>query len=101
MIYLQTQTANTRKTGGWGDFLGTGRISDNLKVYIPYNQAMQFVSKLNLRSKTEWFEYCKSGNKPIDIPAGVSKTYKDEWVSWPDFLGNKLYPNNHLEKIKH
>ena len=25
--------------------------------------------KLNLKSGTEWKEYCKSGNKPDDIPA--------------------------------
>jgi len=38
----------------------------------------------------EWREYCKSGKKPINIPASPDKTYKNKgWISWGDFLGKK------------
>jgi hypothetical protein len=71
----------------WGEFLGTGKVADNFKIYKSFDEVKKFVSKLNLKSKTEWACYCKSGKKPIDIPSNVSTTYKNEWKNWADFLG--------------
>ena len=70
---------------GLGDFLGTGVIAPQFKKYRSFNDAKLFVSKLGLRSVKKWFEYCKSGKKPIDIPTKAI-TYK-EWKGWGDFLG--------------
>ena len=61
---------------GVGDWLGTGTIAAQDKVYRPFTEAREFVQKLNLRSKTDWYAYCKSGNKPDDIPAAPWNTYK-------------------------
>jgi len=46
--------------------------------YRSYKEAREFVRKLNLKNTYEWKEYCKSGNKPDDIPAAPWDVYK-EW----------------------
>ncbi|MFN4914393.1 MAG: DEAD/DEAH box helicase family protein [Sphingomonadales bacterium] len=79
------------KNEGWismGDFLGTGRIADNLKVYRPFKEARLFASSLQLKSSSEWRKFCKSGMKPEDIPANPNQVYKNYgWISMGDFLG--------------
>ncbi len=73
---------------GFGDWLGTGRIADQDKVYRPYKEAREFVRKLNLKNFTEWTEYCKSGNKPDDIPSSPKNNYKNKgYVDLGDWLG--------------
>jgi hypothetical protein len=91
-IDLPSAPQSTYKNKGWiswGDFLGTGRISDNLKKYRSFKEARKFARKLKLKSQVEWFEYCKSGNKPDDIPRRVNNSshYINEWNGWADFLG--------------
>ncbi len=72
----------------WGDFLGTGNIGNQNKIFRSFLDAKKFVRKLKISSQTEWVnKYCKSGNKPNDIPSNVQNTYKKEWTSWGDFLG--------------
>lgn len=74
----------------WGDFLGTGYICVRNRKFLSFKKARAFVRKLKLKSSTEWWEYCKSGNKPSNIPYAVFRIYKDkEWISWPNFLGTK------------
>jgi 3-mercaptopyruvate sulfurtransferase SseA len=82
----------------WGDFLGTGTVANKDKTYRPFAEAREFTRELNLKTQKEWFEYCKSGNKPKDIPGNANTTYKKEWTAWGDFLGtgriatqNKVY----------
>ena len=66
------------KNGGWGGFLGTGTIASQLKQFRPYKEAKQFVQKLGLKNYSDWETYCKSGNKPDDIPTAPWTVYK-EW----------------------
>ena len=79
------------KNKGWvsmGDWLGTGRVADQLKEYRDFKSAREFARKLKLKGSKEWYGYCKSGNKPDDIPALPSNTYKNKgWASWGDWLG--------------
>ena len=43
---------------------------------------------LGLKSSAEWFDYCKSGKKPDDIPTAAPSTYaKDGWAGMGDWLG--------------
>src|SRR5215204_6435321 len=48
---------------------------------------LELTHTLHLDSTDKWFEYCKSGNKPDDIPANPNVVYEDEWTGWPDWLG--------------
>ncbi len=48
----------------------------------------------------EWREYCKKGNRPIDIPVTPDKTYLNQgWKGWNDFLGSKISPYNNSEFV--
>ena len=63
---------------GFGDWLGTGKVATQEKIFRSYEGAREFVRKLELKGYKEWQEYCKSGNKPEDIPAAPWNAYK-EW----------------------
>jgi hypothetical protein len=73
---------------GMGDWLGTKRMADQHKKYRSFNDAVKYVCSLNLKSQKEWQKYCKSGNKPDDIPSIPNRTYKNKgWITWGDWLG--------------
>ncbi|HXW11662.1 MAG TPA: DEAD/DEAH box helicase family protein, partial [Nitrososphaeraceae archaeon] len=57
--------------------------------YRPYEQAKKFVHSLNLSGTEQWRDYCKSGNKPNDIPTGPAGVYKQDWKGWWDWLGHE------------
>ena len=71
----------------WGDFLGTGRIATNLRTYRGFEDTRKFVHSLKLKNANEWRKYGKSGKKPDDINSHPYEIYKEEWISWGDFLG--------------
>lgn len=73
---------------GWGNWLGTFRIADQYKKYRPFEEAREYVRKLGLKdAKKGWRQYCKSGNKPDDIPSHPDGTYEKEWKGWGNWLG--------------
>ena len=74
---------------GWGDWLGTGTIAYANKEYKFFEDAKEFVHKLQLKSSEEWSEYSKSNRKPSDIPAEPRWQYKDEWKAMSDWLDMK------------
>ena len=88
---------NTYNQVGWkgmGDWLGTGSIASFLREYRPFEEARDFVHKLNLKSREEWQEYYKSGQKPEDIPAAPNRTYeKVGWKGMGDWLGSGTMAN--------
>lgn len=58
------------------------------KEYRSFEDARDFVRRLGLKGLVDWRYYCKSGQKPNDIPAAANRIYKDQgWVSWGDWLG--------------
>jgi hypothetical protein len=72
---------------GMGDWLGTGTVASFNKIFCPFKEAQEFVRKLKLKNMKEWYDYCRSGNKPDDIPANPHKIYKNEgWNGYDDFL---------------
>jgi superfamily II DNA/RNA helicase len=76
---------------GFGDWLGTGSIASSLREYRPFEEARDFVHKLKLKGSKEWFDYCKSGQKPEDIPANPNRTYnQDGWNTWGDWIGSSI-----------
>lgn len=90
----------------WGDFLGTGNLptQSHNQYFLQYDEAIKFVHELQLNSvkgvngrlrasagyskHRSWLEYCRSGEKPNNIPASPEKYYKDKgWITWGDWLG--------------
>jgi hypothetical protein len=43
---------------------------------LPYEEAREYVHKLNLKNQKEWQDYSKSNKKPDYIPATPQKVYK-------------------------
>ena len=88
---------------GWGDWLGTGRIANQCKTYLPFHRARRFARSLHLGGQVEWFTYCRDGlpGKPkllADVPAAAASHYDGQgWVSWGDWLGTGAVSNNDRE----
>ena len=88
---IPSSPSETYKNEGWisyGDWLGTTTIATQQLNFKDFQQAREFTQKLGLKSKSEWFTYCKSGKKPIEIPGNPSQSYINKgWKGWGDWLG--------------
>ncbi|MGH9987245.1 MAG: integrase repeat-containing protein, partial [Nitrososphaeraceae archaeon] len=71
----------------WGDWLGSGRIADQDRVYRTFEDAKKYVHSLELKNQGQWKDWSRSGRKPNDIPARPDNTYKEKWQGWGDWLG--------------
>ena len=78
---------------GYGDWIGTGRISNKLRVHRPFEEARKFVRSLHLKSTREWVKFTKGqmpnkGALPYDIPANPRGAYLDKgWKGYGDWMG--------------
>ncbi len=77
---------------GFGDWLGTDVIAPQNRQYLYFEEARKYVQSLRLKGYEDWIEYCKSGNKPADIPSNPARTYEKEWKGWGDWLGYLFSP---------
>ena len=92
------------KTQGWqgfGDWLKTGRMTNQNKKFRSFEEARKFVRTLKIKSNAEWRQYCKGelkgrNPKPEDIPSTPDRTYKNQgWQSVGDWLGTgTIAPRN-------
>ncbi len=75
---------------GWGDWLGTGEVAPQLKVFRSFKEARKFARSLNLRTWKEWINLAKSGKLPSDLPKNPLHVYRNKgFVSVYDWLGTK------------
>jgi len=63
-------------------------MEQEMKEFRDFESAREFVKSLGLKNQKEWQAYCKSGNKPDDIPSAPKNTYKKDWKGIGDWLGN-------------
>ena len=82
----------------WSDFMGTDNIATKARKYRPFEQARDFVRKLKLKDGNQWWEYCKSGDKPDDIPSNLRYSYRGKWQGMADWLGTD---NVHYSRIRY
>ena len=79
------------KTKGWidwSDWLNTSIIATFDLNFLTFKAARKYVQLLKFTSQKDWYDYCKSGKKPRNIPSNPDKAYKDlGWVSYPDWVG--------------
>jgi hypothetical protein len=76
---------------GWADWLGTRNFKN--VDWRPFTAARQFAHKLGLKSNPEWFAWCRTPDKPTDIPSNPDRAYADEWKGWGDWLGTGNFTN--------
>lgn len=75
---------------GFGDWLGNGTVSNQNKVFLPFQDAKKYAHNLKLSTVKEWNDYFRKNKRPSNIPRNPPQTYKNKgWVSWQDFLGKK------------
>ena len=72
---------------GMGDWLGTGAVQPGQRQFRSFQAARAFVRSKGLTSQADWTRYCRSGEKPDDIPTNPQRTYKVEWRGMGDWLG--------------
>jgi len=53
-----------------------------------FEAARTFAQCLALKNQKAWEAWCKSGQRPADVPASPHRIYKAQWQGWADFLGN-------------
>ncbi len=88
-----------QKWVGWGDFLGTGSISNQNKAkrYLSYKEAKAFVQPLKLKSSGDWRKYI-SGEMPHlpqfppRMPKKPDQSYEN--FEWSIFLGAEISKMN-------
>ena len=56
------------------------------RSFLPFEEARAIVRKEGLKSLEQWEEW-RIDHRPANIPSNPNRTYKGEWVSWPDWLG--------------
>lgn len=67
---------------------GPGRPKNR---YRSYKNAKAFVHKLKLNSFNEWLKYCEINDVPHDIPKRPEKVYKNDFVSFNDWIGKTAF----------
>lgn len=56
--------------------------------FMPFEEAREFTRNLGIGSKTEWEQYIKTDQRPINLPTTPARSYKSKgWISWKDWLG--------------
>lgn len=92
----------------WKDFLGKASSHNtfpSMTNYKKFEDAKIFAQGLKLKNFNEWLDWCKTGQRPLDIPARPDITYRSrgiEWCGWKDFLGNEIVAKiENLQAKKH
>lgn len=72
----------------WMDFFD--RVEKNIKFeYLSYKDASYLLISNNIRNYTDFRKFINNKTKIYKIPAKPDLYYKDEWISWYDFLDYK------------
>ena len=71
---------------GWPAFLGTSSHRKKRRNYLPYTKLQKQVQALGIAS---FSEYRRRYKEISNAPANPDRYYKEEWNSWPAFLGKK------------
>ncbi|NBO25147.1 MAG: hypothetical protein EBU93_07970, partial [Chlamydiae bacterium] len=101
----KTEQGSTKKTSErqfqlevFSEFMDESELSNQLQIrlweklsrfsWMPFEEAREYVSKLKLKSSTEFTNYWRQGKLPKNIPSKPRVAYlNDGFVSMPDFLG--------------
>ena len=84
------ETSYKNEFQGVADWLGTTRTKYLTRDQLmPFEDAREYVRKLKIKGQKEWYEWCKSGEKPDNIPTAPFAAYKDKWIGFSDWLGKE------------
>jgi hypothetical protein len=63
----------------WEEFINEG-------TFVSFEEAKNIAKSAGITSQSQ---YQKWTNRPERMPSNPHQTYKDEWISWYDFLGTE------------
>jgi Integrase repeat unit len=94
-----------RQRGGWGAWLGTGKVANQNRVFLTYDEAVKFVHPLKLKNQRQWQAYSAGKRKalpprPRNIPSNPYGHYGDEFREkggWNGWVGTKGSSHQRLE----
>lgn len=69
----------------WPTFLGNGQRSKK-ESWATYEEASQWGQENKIKGAKEWYRL--GDRRPSNMPTSPETTYKNQWVSWPEFLKN-------------
>jgi len=88
-IPYKAERSYSLKWEGWGDYLGTGRIANQNKIFLSFEESRKIARTLEINTQSEWRQWSKSNKRPKGIPADPGRTYKNKgWINLSDWLGN-------------
>ena len=71
---------------GWGHWLGTSNTAPS-KTFLPFDEALRVAWSLRLVSREEWKAWCRTGARPVNVPACPDRHYAhDGWIGWVHWL---------------
>ena len=104
-VFIPSSPAGTYEKKGWkgyGDWLGTGRIANQDRIYLHFKKAREYARSLKLKTGKDWRSFSKKGKLPINIPTKPGRVYKDKgWVSFPDWLGTDNVRNPYKKMVEY
>ena len=72
---------------GIHDFLGC----QNRRVWCSLEEASRYAQSLKLKGKDHWYDYHRTNDRPLDVPANPNTVYKNKgWNGWGPFLGSGI-----------
>lgn len=80
----------------WGDWLFGNVKKGERKPWLSFSKARAYVHELKLTSESEWRIFVKTRKMPANIPKSPRAFDKNEWISWPNWLGTS---NKSVKKI--
>jgi hypothetical protein len=84
-----------RQFKGLGDFLGTGVIAYQNKIFRPFNEAKKYIRSLKLKNFETFLKFTKNKKFPKDLPVSPHNIYKKDWKNYGDFLGTENISNRY------
>ena len=67
------------------------------KKFLDFESAKLFVRTLNIKGQKEWVKFCKSEDRPKNIPIHPEREYKNTgWISLGDWLGTGTIASKNL-----
>src|SRR5437773_2027551 len=88
---IPTAPDQVYRDAGWqgiGHWLGTGTVASQNRQWRAFTEARQFVRSLGLKNEAGWRAYCRSGQRPEDIPSTPAEAYSAAgWRGMGDWLG--------------
>jgi hypothetical protein len=77
----------------WDDYLGL----DNDSKFLDYHSAMKLVRENNVQTHSQYRLFRKHHEK---LPSAPSPIYRDHWIDWPTFLGQREAPYETYQEAK-